>query len=223
MKCMLAAALSASLILVQAAPAQERTLQIDVNNLAFQARNALGAPAPFAGLTHTGSLHMTFQAPQSEIVGVLMKTGAGPFVLQGGFTGSLTSALVHIDLSGGAVTGGSMMFEIDGGPGSGGDRYSADIGAAGSVATFVGGGFQIDGLTNSGMFNDANWGGVDIADFFASQGGQFLVGSFLSFRIQPDGQGAGFADIDVFVSNIPAPGALLCLTAGGLVAMRRRR
>jgi hypothetical protein len=201
--------------------AQDRTLQLDINNLAFQANNALGAPAAFGGTSHTGSLHMTHQAQMTELVGVLMKTGTGPFILQSQFTGSLTAATVEFNLNNGAVVGGMMSFDVNGGPGSGGNRYSATITPGAIVETYVGGGFQINGLTTSGMFSGPDWGGVGIADFFAAQGGASLPGSYLAFRIQPDSQGAGSADIDVFV--IPSPGSLACLAVGGLLAMRRRR
>lgn len=219
---LLAAAGILTMAFVPTAIAQERTLQLDVNNIAFQARNALGAPSAFGGLTHTGSLHMMYEAPHTELLAVLIKTGAGPFLPQA-FMGSLTGATVHIDLNAGAVTGGSMLFDVNGGPATGGDRYSAIIGASGQVSTFVGGGFQIEGLTNSGMFSSPSYGSVNIADFHANQGGNFLIGSFLSFRIQPNAAGAGTADIDVFVSNIPSPGAFALLATGGLFAMRRRR
>jgi hypothetical protein len=223
MKYVLAAAALTAAFLIQSAAGQERTLQIDVNNLAFQARNSLGTPAPFGGLTHTGSLHMVHSLPTTEIVGVLMRTGTGPFLLQTQFTGSLSSALLHIDLNAGVVAGGMLTIDINGGPASGGDRYSATIAPGGSVEPFAGGGFQIEGLTSSGLFNDTNFGGVDIPDFFAAQGGAFLPGFYLAFKIQPNAQGAGFADTDIFVTNIPAPGALVCLAAGGLIALRRRR
>jgi hypothetical protein len=223
MKYVLPAALTASLLVVQAASAQERTLQLDVNNLSIQARDSLGAPVPFSGLNHTGSLQMMFQPAQTELLGVLMQTGSGPFILQTGFTGSLTAASVQINLNSGSVTGGNMLFDINGGPGSGGDRYTASIAAGGNVAPFIQGGFQIEGLTSSGMFSDDNFAGVNIADFFANQGGQFLPGYYFAFRIQPTPTGSGSADMDVFVTNIPAPGSMLCLAAAGLFASRRRR
>jgi hypothetical protein len=222
MKYAFAAALSVSLLAVQAISAQERTLQLDVNNLAFQARNEVGLSTPFGGLTHTGSLHMMFQPAQTELLGVLIRTDSGPFMLQPS-PGMLTDATVHINLNGGAVTGGLLTFDINGGPGSGGDRYSATIAAGGSVAPFLGGGFQIEGLSHSGMFSDASFGSIDISDFYANQGGIFLPGYFFTFRIQPNAQGAGSADIDVFVTNIPAPGGMLVLACGGILAMRRRR
>src|SRR5690606_40073747 len=52
-----------------------------------EARNALGAPSPFGGLTHTGSLNFSFGAAQTELLGVFLRTGTGPFILQTGFTG----------------------------------------------------------------------------------------------------------------------------------------
>lgn len=216
-------ALLGALVFSQAGLAQVRTLQFDLNNLAFQAQNSAGAPAPFGGLTHTGSLVFSDALPTSELVGILIRTGAGPFVSQPGSPWNLTDASVTINLSNGSVTGGNFSLDINGGPGSGGDRYTAAIGAAGNVSTFVGGGFQVEGLTSSGAFSDGTFGSINISDFFGAQGGSFLTGSFLAFRIVPDGNGAGFADVDAFVSNVPAPGSVAVLGATMLFATRRRR
>lgn len=223
MKNFVAASVCVALLAASSVSGQERRLQLDINNLNIEARNALGAPSPFGGLTHTGSLNFSFGAAQTELLGVFLRTGTGPFILQTGFTGDLTDASVQINLNNGAVTGGTMSFDIDGGPGMGGDRYNSIIDANGNVAPFIQGGFQIEGVTSSGMFSDGDFAGVDIGDFFSNQGGAFLPGYYFAFRIQPNASGVGTADIDVFVTNIPTPGTLACLAAGGLFAMRRRR
>jgi hypothetical protein len=199
--------------------AQVRTMQFDVNSLAFQAfagPNGTGGAAPFAGLTHTGSLVLQDQAALSVLNDIAMQTGGigNPFLPQS-FTGSLTDASVIINLSGGSVTGGTLMMEV-----GGSDTYSTTIGASGNVTTYVGGGFKIEGLTSGGTLTDADFAGVAVPDFFAQSGS--LAGSFLNFRIQPDAQGAGNADIDIFVT-VPAPGSLALLGLGGLAAVRRRR
>jgi hypothetical protein len=93
----------------------------------------------------------------------------------------------------------------------------------GAVQPFVGGGFTIEGLTTGGHFSDGTFGTVDISDFFAGQQGGGLNGSFLSFRINPDATGTGFADVDAFVSNVPTPGTVGCLAVGALVALPRRK
>jgi uncharacterized protein (TIGR03382 family) len=199
------------------AAAQVRMLQMDINGLAFQARNSAGAPAPFGGLSHTGSLVLQNQDPTSLLADIAIQTGgSGPFVPQP-FSGTLGTTLVTINLNNGNVTGGSMMVHV------GSDMYSTNINPVGNVATYVGGGFQIEGLTSGGMFSGPSFATVPIADFFANQGGGGLPGAFLNFRIQPNTSGAGFADLDLFVSNIPAPGAMALLGLGGLAASRRRR
>lgn len=218
------AAAAAVILCGQAVVAQERTAQFDVNNLTFQARNSLGAPGAFGGLSHTGSLVFTDVLPTTELVAVLMRVDNGPFIAQPGSPWALSDAAMTINLNNGMVTGGSLSIDIGGGPGGGGDRYSATINPGGMVSPFVGGGFVIEGLTSAGAFSDASFGPVGVADFFAAQGTPpFLNGSFLAFRIQPDPNGGGFADLDAFVSNIPAPGSLVLLGIGLVIGARRRR
>lgn len=218
MKSLFAAASIAGLALAAtSASAQDRMLQMDVNNLGFQARNSLGAPAPFGGLSHTGSMVLQETLPTSTLNDIAIQTGGpgNPFVPQA-FTGTLGDVMITINLSNGNVTGGSMMLHV------GSDMYSANIAPGGSVTTFVGGGFKIDSLTSTGMFTGNTFAGVNIADFFAGQAGSGLPGSFLNFRIIPDGNGAGLSDIDIFVS-VPSPGSLALLGMGAAVAVRRRR
>ncbi len=209
---------------VSLANAQDRTLQFDVNNLAFQARNAQGQAVAFGGLTHTGSLDLFEETSLSELLSVSIRNGVNPFQVQGSFTGSLTDMAMTLSLINGTVTGGSITLDINGGPGGGGDRYAATIGVGGAVSTYIGGGFKVDGLTFAGTFSDVNFSGVPIPDFIASQGGgTYLQGSFLAFKIQPSAGGSGHADTDIFVTSIPLPGSISCLVAAGLISFRRRR
>ncbi len=219
-----AAGIAAVLICTQAGLAQSRTLQFDLNNLAFQAYDAGGQPSPFNGLTHTGSLDLSDLAATSQLVAILISTAGGPFVGQPGGPWNLTDCVLDINLVNGNVTGGNFLVDINGGPGAGGDRYAATVGAVGSVSTYVGGGFKIEGLSMAGHFSDSVFGTVNVSDFFASQStSPFLQGSFLTFRIQPSPGGKGFADTDAFVTNAPAPGPIACLIAAACVVRRRRR
>lgn len=200
------------------AVAQQRMLQMDINSLGFQARDGAGAASAFGGLTHTGSLVLQDDLPTSILNDIAIQTGGpGNAFLPQTMTSTLGDVMVIINLSNGNVTGGSMMIH------AGSDMYSTTISAAGSVSTFVGGGFKIDALTSGGMFSGPTFAGVGIADFFAAQGGGGLPGSFLNFRIIPDPAGAGHSDIDLFVSNIPSPGSVALLGMGAVVAVRRRR
>lgn len=202
----------------------QRVMQLDLNNLGYMSLNAAGGQAPFGGVTHTGSFWMMDTLPITQLVGVgLANSPGGPFTNQAG-PWNLTDAEIRVDLVNGQVTGGNISVDINGGPGGGGDRYTATIAATGHVSTFVGGGFLLEALSVDGAFSDAAWGPVAIADFFASQGtSPFLQGSFLTFRIQPDANGAGFADTDIWVSAVPTPGTLACGFLAAAVMCRRRR
>jgi hypothetical protein len=215
---------SATLLCATAANAQDRRLQFDLNSLAFQFLNSAGAPSAFPGTTATGTFQLFDQLPTpTTLNGILIRTGGvgNPFVSQS-FTGGLTHLAININLVNGAVTGGSVLIDLNGGP-PGGDSYTATIAAGGSVQNSVvpqPGSFTIESLTGSGHFSDANLAGISIPDFFPSSS---LTGDFLSFKITPNAQGAGFADTDLFVNNIPAPGSASLLGLGGILAFRRRR
>ncbi len=221
MKSSIIAAGAALLVFASAGMAQTRTLQFDVNNLGFQAFNGQGQSSAFGGLAHSGRLDLFEESPITELLSVSIRTGSGPFIMQP-FVGTLTNMAMSLTMTNGAVTGGSLILDVNGGPGPG-DRYSATLSAAGAVSTYIGGGFKVEGLTISGSFSDANFGGVAVADFFASQGGPQNQGSFIGFKIQPDASGAGHADTDIFVTTVPSPGSMACLAAAGIVAIRRRR
>jgi hypothetical protein len=211
------------LLCAQSASAQARRLQMDLNDLSYQFRNVAGAPAPFPGTTATGTFQLLDQAPSSILNGVLIRTGGSPNpYIDQPFTGSMTDVVININLLNGAVTGGSILVDLNGGPSSGGDRYSASILAGGSVQNSLvpqPGAFTIESTTGSGSFSDNSFAGVAVADF----SGSALTGDFLNFKILPSAQGSGFADVDLWVNNIPAPGAAGLLAMAGCLAARRRR
>jgi hypothetical protein len=124
----------------------------------------------------------------------------------------------QISLVNGQVTGGTFMIQVNGASADP-DTYTALIQPnVGSVETFVGGGFTIQGLTVQGVFDDSSFGNVNVTPWMAGS----LNGSFPQFNFSPNASGAGFADVDVFVVA-PAPSSLVGLAAGGLVLARRRR
>lgn len=204
----------------------DTTLQFDVNAFAFQVRDAGGAASAFGGLGHTGSVDLSMAAG-AELNEVSRRASSGgPFVDQG-FAGVMTDFYGSIILDGGVVKGGSVTIEVD--TAGDFDSYTADIVAdSGTVKTFAGGGWTIDGLTFRGAFTDGSFGNVDVSDFFAVQGiGANLFGSYLQFNFNPPASGAGFADMDIFVT-IPLPSAGLAGATGlaglaGLGVIRRRR
>ena len=191
-------------------------LQMDINGLGIQSRDAAGAAVPFGGTTHTGSIDLFYVPPFTTLQAVSIQSGGGPFVNQG-FNGQLTSVAGTINVLNGLVTGGSMLVQVNGNTATP-DTYTTQVVPnSGSIQNYVAGGFTVQGLTFQGTFSDGLFGNVNVAQFLGS-----LTGSFLQFNFAPNGNGGGFADIDLFVVA-PAPGSLGLLAGAGLLAARRRR
>ena len=200
-----------------------QTLQMDLNGLEFQVKDASGANSAFGGLTHTGSVDLAFSTTWSQLVAILIRDGdSNPFVDMG-FNGTLVNFTGNIDLNAGMVTGGNLDVDI------GSDHYTTTlVDGSGNVDLYAGGGFTIDSRTFDGAFTDAMFGNVDVTDWFMAQGvGHALQGSLLQFNFDPNASGAGFADMDLFVV-VPLPPAGLAgmATLAGLAGIgyiRRRR
>lgn len=194
-------------------------LQFDVNGFNTQAVNGANASVAFGGLGHTGAVQ--FSTGAGTLNGIFIQSvAAGPFVNAGFAGSSLTGFTGQVNLVAGAVTGGSITIAI-----SNGDSYTCAIKpGVGAVSTYVGGGFKIEALTQGGLFNDAQYGNVNVNPWFASQTGGGLLGSLLQFNFNPNAQGAATADMDVFVDVVPLPPAAWAgMAMMGLVAVRRLR
>jgi hypothetical protein len=194
----------------------------DVNGITVQATGAGGGATSFGGLGHSGSLSFGFDS-SSHIEGIDIQQTIGGAPQHQNFTGSLTNFTGTVNLVNGHITGGNFTIT------AGGDTYSADIvPGVGAVATYVGGGFKLDGLTFNGRFSDNTFGNIDVSAWFNAQSQiNGLVGSFLQFNWDPNAQGFSHADMDVFVDVIPLPPAAwtgLATMAGiGFVGYIRRR
>jgi hypothetical protein len=210
----------AALTLSGSAALADPTIQLDVNALSTQTRNAAGAPSAFNGLTHTGSVSFSFDASRSVLFAVAIRqTPDDPFIDQG-FTGALSNFTGTLNLVGGVVTGGTFTASVNGNS----DSYTAQIlpddGSLTSIVQpYAGGGFTISGQTANGLFSDAFFGNVNVTPWFAFGG---APGSFLQFNFNPNAQGQSNADMDIF-ATVPAPGTLGLLAGAGLLAARRRR
>jgi hypothetical protein len=202
----------------------EPVLQFDVNQFAVQAFSSAGVASPFGGLTHTGSVRFT--TGQGILNGIFIQTTpSGPFT-NAGFDGStLTTFGGRIDFTNGVVTGGNLIHRI-----SNNDQYICNITPeSGTISTFVGGGYKIEGLSRTGLFNDAQFGNVNVSPWFNSQGLAGLLGSFLQFNFNPNAQGAANSDMDYFVAAnstvVPLPPAAWAglATMAGFIAFKRYR
>ncbi len=185
-------------------------LQLDVNTLTAQARDAAGANSPFGGTTHTGSV--AFNANPNSVLGGLFIDGANQNIA----SGQLSTFTGVIELVNGQVSGGNLSMTLNNS-----DTFNADIvPGQGHVTDITGfGGFFIDGLITSAVFNASSFAGADISTFFNAQP---LTGSFVNFQFNPNVNGrSNSTDIDIFV--VPAPASMALLGLGGLVATRRRR
>ncbi|MCC5787763.1 MAG: PEP-CTERM sorting domain-containing protein [Phycisphaerales bacterium] len=185
-------------------------LQLDVNVLTAQARDAAGANSAFGGTTHTGSI--AFNANPNSVLNELFIDGSNQNIANG----QLSTFTGVIELVNGQVSGGSLSMTLNNS-----DTFNADIVAGqGQVTDISGfGGFFIDGLITSAFFNANSFAGVDITTFFDQQP---LSGSFVNFQFNPNVNGrSNNTDIDIFV--VPAPASMALLGLGGLVATRRRR
>jgi hypothetical protein len=199
----------------------EPVLQFDVNSIGVQITNSGGANSAFGGLSHNGAVNFSIR-PSTILLEVAVRSSPnGPFVNQA-FSGTISNFTGSVNLSNGIVTGGSIALAVNGNT----DSYTAQIVPnVGRVKTYVGGGFIVQGLTFQGAFTDASFGNVNVAPWFAANGG--LLGSFLQFNFNPDATGAGFSDMDIFVDAVPLPAAAwagLCTLAGlATVQWARRR
>lgn len=212
---------SAMTLCVSATALASPTLQFDVNTIGIQARDGAGASSAFGGLTHTGSVNFTYTSFTS-LAGMFVQNSSFGVWDNQGFSGSLSGFNGTVTLDSGMVTGGSITLSVNGSS----DSYTAQIvPGVGRVRPYVGGGYTVQGLTFAGFFSDAQFGNVDVTQWFNNNGG--LFGSFLEFNFEPDPNGGGFADMDLFTDAVPLPATAWAGlgTMAGMVAVQwvRRR
>jgi hypothetical protein len=214
---------SAAILAGGAAALASPTLQMDLNAFSTQAKNGGGANSAFGGLNHTGAINFSLGA--GVINGLFIQPTQGAPFQNANFSGTWTAFTGSITLNNGQVTGGSLTVTI-----SGGDSYTCGITpGSGFVSNFVGGGFKVEALTRNGLFNDAQFGNVNVSPWFNAQNPNGLPGSFLQFNFTPNAAGFASADMDLFVDVVVVPlppaswAGLAALSAFAIVRRAARR
>lgn len=213
---------AAGLAAASSPAAAQLTLGIDVNDFAYEFRDAAGERA-FGGADHTGEMRwmMTVAAADEEPRIVNVRVGEeGPFgLLESVSLGTgLADIEARIELDSGRIRGGDITITL-----GTGDTYTADF-SGGGLRALATGGFTIDGLTTNGDFSDDLFGTLDVSELNRIEN---LPGWALAFRFNPGAEATGTADGEVFVM-VPLPPAALAglgTLAGvmGIGAVRRRR
>lgn len=198
-------------------------LQLDINSLTIQATNLAGANSAFGELTHTGKLIFTMDVDSTIALSI---DGAAQSSFNASFYG-LSGAITFVN---GVSQGGSMTVKVQNTDTSI-DTYSFDIAAGSSLkkpygtSSFLLFGFQLDADTQHGFFNDANYGGTNIAPFYAGQNPLGLEGAFFQLKYVPDARGySNNADVDILTiaetASVPLPSSAAAgLGLAGLLAV----
>lgn len=195
-------------------------LQFDVNNINAQVRNTAGANSAFTGVNHSGSI--AFSRGSNGILAGMYRTNDTLNWTNLGFSGTMSTFGGSLNLTNGVVQGGNLSIVL-----SNGDRFTANIAAGtGNVTSFVGGGFIIQAMLNTGTLDvgsDSLFGNVNVNPWLANNGS--LPGAVLQFKFQPSANGSSATDMDIFVDVVPLPPAAWAglATLGGLMGVRRLR
>lgn len=204
----------------------QQTIHFDVNNAALQVQNQAGQPSNFTGANFNGTVRLSYNPTFTRLAAI--ETQANPtsgFVNQT-LNGTLSAFQLVINLTNGGVTGGTLTMTNQPLQGQGGstDTVTANLISGGQLRPFVGGGWTIDSLLSSIVFSGNSFAGVNTSGFTGGGGqGNLNQGSLLAFRLQPNAQGTGFADVDIYVTNIPTPGTVALAGLASLAFAGRRR
>jgi hypothetical protein len=203
-------------------------LNIDLNRITVQARDAADAKNLSFGSSFTGLLKLSLG---SGYLNDVMIDGQP----QSAMSGTLTGLSGILSLTNGVVTGGNVTVTITGDGGSQVYQATSMSNPSKSVSSFSP--YMVVGGA-AGMFSGSVFAGVDVSDFASRQ---LLDASFTLTRFTPAVSGAGVGgsnnvnlDLQVFAPspsgggpNIsvpePASGALLGIGVLGLMGRRSRR
>ncbi len=183
--------------------------QLDINSITVEAGEG------FDGETHTGTL--TLSGDEDSVLQAILIDAFSQDM-----DASFADLTGEIRLENGDVVGGLIEVTLTDGTG-----YAALVGGGvGDVDTHSGQGFQVDGLTELGAFdeleNGNEFGGVNVTPWMDARGG--IIGSFLLFSYEPDGSGIDTdVDLELYLRSVPAPGSVaLGALAVGFASRRKR-
>jgi len=198
---------------------------LDVNSITIQATDAVGNATPFGGETHNGKLVFSKDGDSTIAVGINGVSQAASF------NASFLSLNGEVSFLNGVSLGGTMNVKVKN-PDTTVDTYSFNISAGDPLTRPLGAiafsltGYQFDAETSNGLFNDANYGGVNVAPWFAGQVPSGLNGAFFQLKYVPNAQGfSNQSDVDILTTTaVPLPASAMAgLGLIGLLALARHR
>lgn len=186
-------------------------LRIDVIGLQVDSFDITGAPGPFGGLTHSGTLLFTSNAAtQLDDVSI---NGVSQAITPM----SLYYFTASIRLGFGVVIGGELSLVLNTG-----ELFSCEIlSGIGFVSVAPSGGFVIDNtILFNGLFSTSTFASVDVSPWFNAQplNGTSISPFVFNILRGDDGEGAEFS-----VILVPAPGSGAAVAFGLLAFGPRRR
>lgn len=188
-------------------------IQLDVNGLTLQARDAAGHDVAFGAGPFTGSLAFGL-GDNANLNSVLIDGAARPE-----YHGTLAGVTGHLDFIDDALSGGMLSVAVRN-PDATLDTYGLSL-VPGSGALFraTNGlllrtvGHVAKGDTAGGAFDKATFGGVNVAPWFTNGP---VPGSFIAFKYNPDATGFGSSvDLDL-TAAAPTAAPLPSAAWGGL-------
>lgn len=186
-------------------------LRIDVIGLEVDSFDITGAPSPFGGVTHSGTVVFTNGAA-SALQDVSIN-GASQSITPM----ALSAFTASIALANGVVSGGDLQITL-----TNAETFACDFASGvGFVSVAPAGGFVIDNTAVfNGLFNASTFAGVNVSQWFNAQplNGTSISPFVFNILRGDDGEGAEFS-----VILVPTPGSGAAMAVGLLAFGSRRR
>jgi hypothetical protein len=193
------------------------SLHMDINSVTISAFDSTGTtPVAFTGDAFTGQLQFGTN-PDSTLATDIDGNPAD------GFTGEITGFTGDLQLTAGALTGGTVTVSVADGAAT--DSYTYNVvGGSGAVSrspsapVFNQLGYELAGDTNGGTFANSDFGGINVQTWVNDEP---LSGDFFQFHYRPNGQGTDQGgDVELYVNGLspaggPTPTVALPMAASG--------